>query len=106
MSEASPSARHLGVVTGKASRQRSADRSSGRTEHIPAARPTHARGWGIYPQEWREEDNIRRVPIIITANDLSTLYAPLLRDGRMEKFYWEPTREDLVTMVLRIFEDD
>jgi hypothetical protein len=28
------------------------------------------------------DDLIRRVPIILTGNDLSTLYAPLLRDGR------------------------
>lgn len=35
-----------------------------------------------------------RVPIIVTGNDLSTLYAPLLRDGRMDKFLWEPTAED------------
>eukprot|EP00854_Cymbomonas_tetramitiformis_P022702 gene22702-27402_t len=45
-----------------------------------------------------------RVPIVITANDLSTLYAPILRDGRMEKFMWEPSREDLVTTVSRMFE--
>ncbi|MFS8868366.1 AAA family ATPase [Synechococcus sp. OH30] len=31
-----------------------------------------------------------RVPIIATGNDFSTLYAPLIRDGRMRKFYWEP----------------
>ena len=35
-----------------------------------------------------------RVPIIVTGNDFSTLYAPLLRDGRMDKFLWEPTAED------------
>lgn len=28
-----------------------------------------------------EDQTLRRVPIIITANDLSTIYAPLLRDG-------------------------
>jgi hypothetical protein len=39
-------------------------------------------------QKWRESDITNRVPIIITGNDLSTLYAPLIRDGRMEKFYW------------------
>jgi hypothetical protein len=50
-------------------------------------------------QEWREEDQVPRVPIIITANDLSTLYAPLLRDGRMEKFYWEPSYSDLHRMI-------
>lgn len=41
----------------------------------------------VYDQ-WREGDFINRVPIIVTGNDFSTLYAPLVRDGRMEKFYW------------------
>ncbi|KAH9314366.1 hypothetical protein KI387_022993, partial [Taxus chinensis] len=38
-------------------------------------------------QDWRESDITNRVPIIVTGNDFSTLYAPLIRDGRMEKFY-------------------
>ena len=41
------------------------------------------------------QDRIQRVPIIVTGNDLSTLFAPLVRDGRMAKFYWEPSRNDL-----------
>lgn len=28
------------------------------------------------------------MPIVCTGNDFSTLYAPLIRDGRMEKYYW------------------
>ena len=47
-----------------------------------------------------------RVPIIVTGNDFSTLYAPLIRDGRMEKFYWEPDRDDKVGIVAGIFEED
>ncbi len=39
-------------------------------------------------QAWREADIVKRVPIIVTGNDLSTIWAPLLRDGRMDKFYW------------------
>ncbi|ONK69616.1 uncharacterized protein A4U43_C05F24840 [Asparagus officinalis] len=39
-------------------------------------------------QKWRDSDVTHRVPIIVTGNDFSTLYAPLIRDGRMEKFYW------------------
>ena len=35
-----------------------------------------------------DEKPLRRVPIVVTGNDLSTLYAPLLRDGRMDKFLW------------------
>ncbi|MBK1988150.1 ribulose bisphosphate carboxylase small subunit [Sphaerospermopsis aphanizomenoides BCCUSP55] len=49
---------------------------------------------------------IRRVPIIVTGNDFSTLYAPLIRDGRMEKFYWEPNRDDKVGIVGGIFTED
>jgi len=44
--------------------------------------------------------------VIVTGNDFSTLYAPLIRDGRMEKFYWEPTREDRIGVVSGIFEED
>jgi ribulose bisphosphate carboxylase small subunit len=47
-----------------------------------------------------------RVPIIVTGNDFSTLYAPLIRDGRMEKFYWQPDRADKVGIVEGIFAED
>jgi ATP-dependent 26S proteasome regulatory subunit len=47
-----------------------------------------------------------RIPIILTGNDLSTLYAPLVRDGRMDKFYWVPTREDKIEIVRGIFAPD
>lgn len=47
-----------------------------------------------------------RVPIIVTGNDFSTLYAPLIRDGRMEKFFWEPNREDKIGIVGGIFSED
>ncbi|TFI54648.1 AAA family ATPase [Mastigocladus laminosus UU774] len=49
---------------------------------------------------------LHRVPIIVTGNDFSTLYAPLIRDGRMEKFYWEPDRDDKVGIVGGIFSED
>ncbi len=35
-----------------------------------------------------------RVPIIVTGNDLSATYAPLLRTGRAKMFLWEPSREE------------
>ncbi|KAL4606582.1 hypothetical protein ACB092_09G113700 [Castanea dentata] len=47
-----------------------------------------------------------RVPVIVTGNDFSTLYAPLIRDGRMEKFYWAPTREDCIGVCTGIFRTD
>ena len=49
---------------------------------------------------------LHRVPIIVTGNDFSTLYAPLIRDGRMEKFFWEPNREDKIGVVEGIFSED
>ncbi|MBW4664660.1 MAG: AAA family ATPase [Chroococcus sp. CMT-3BRIN-NPC107] len=49
---------------------------------------------------------LQRIPIIVTGNDFSTLYAPLIRDGRMEKFFWEPNRDDKIGIVGGIFESD
>ncbi|KAJ6307494.1 hypothetical protein OIU76_017316 [Salix suchowensis] len=57
-------------------------------------------------QDWRESDITNRVPIIVTGNDLSTIYAPLIRDGRMDKFFWQPNREDIVNIVHRMYEKD
>ena len=57
-------------------------------------------------EAWREDQTLRRVPIIVTGNDLSTLYAPLIRDGRMALFYWQPDREELCAMVHAMYRDD
>ncbi|XP_004294660.1 PREDICTED: ribulose bisphosphate carboxylase/oxygenase activase 2, chloroplastic-like isoform 2 [Fragaria vesca subsp. vesca] len=66
-----------------------------------ADNPTNVQLPGMY----NKEDNAR-VPIIVTGNDFSTLYAPLIRDGRMEKFYWAPTREDRIGVCIGIFKTD
>lgn len=66
-----------------------------------ADNPTNVQLPGMY----NKEDN-SRVPIIVTGNDFSTLYAPLIRDGRMEKFYWAPTREDRIGVCIGIFRTD
>lgn len=66
-----------------------------------ADNPTNVQLPGVY-----NTDQIPRVPIIVTGNDFSTLYAPLIRDGRMEKFYWAPTREDRVGISEGIFKAD
>ncbi|KAI3455181.1 hypothetical protein Pfo_011844 [Paulownia fortunei] len=55
---------------------------------------------------WRESDITNRIPIIVTGNDFTTIYAPLIRDGRMDKFYWQPTQEDIVNIVHRMYEKD
>jgi ribulose bisphosphate carboxylase small subunit len=66
-----------------------------------ADNPTNVQLPGAYDSE-----PIQRIPIIVTGNDFSTLYAPLIRDGRMEKFYWEPDLADRVGIVAGIFEAD
>jgi ribulose bisphosphate carboxylase small subunit len=66
-----------------------------------ADNPTNVQLPGNYNNE-----PTRRVPIIVTGNDFSTLYAPLVRDGRMEKYYWEPTRADRLGIVTGIFSTD
>jgi hypothetical protein len=66
-----------------------------------ADNPTNVQLPGVYKNE-----DIPRVPIICTGNDFSTLYAPLIRDGRMEKYYWNPTREDRVGVCMGIFQFD
>ncbi|KAL9249612.1 Ribulose bisphosphate carboxylase/oxygenase activase 2, chloroplastic-like protein [Drosera capensis] len=66
-----------------------------------ADNPTNVQLPGLY----NKQENAR-VPIIVTGNDFSTLYAPLIRDGRMEKFYWAPTREDRIGVCSGIFRTD
>jgi len=66
-----------------------------------ADNPTNVQLPGVYKTE-----TIPRVPIVCTGNDFSTLYAPLIRDGRMEKFYWNPTREDRIGVCMGIFKED
>ncbi|MEW5301358.1 MAG: hypothetical protein WDW36_004221 [Sanguina aurantia] len=66
-----------------------------------ADNPTNVQLPGVYKNE-----EIPRVPVICTGNDFSTLYAPLIRDGRMEKYYWNPTREDRVGVCMGIFQED
>ncbi len=66
-----------------------------------ADNPTNVQLPGSYDSE-----PIQRIPIIVTGNDFSTLYQPLVRDGRMEKFYWEPNWDDRVGIVAGIFQVD
>ncbi|KAH9289898.1 hypothetical protein KI387_034015 [Taxus chinensis] len=63
--------------------------------------PTNVQLPGMY----NKEDN-PRVPIIVTGNDFSTLYAPLIHDSRMEKFYWALTRDDIIGVCKGIFQAD
>jgi hypothetical protein len=51
-----------------------------------------------------ENRETARVPIIITGNDLSKLYAPLTRSGRMRSFEWRPTFEERTRIVSELFD--
>lgn len=63
-----------------------------------ADNPTNVQLPGSY-----DDKPLPRVPIIVTGNDFATLYAPLVRDGRMEKFYWEPSRETKLALSAACF---
>merc|ERR1712094_150515 len=52
------------------------------------------------------KNHVNRCPIIVTGNDFSKLYAPLLRDGRMEKYMWQPSEDDIVNILLQMFKED
>ncbi|NJL81703.1 MAG: AAA family ATPase, partial [Richelia sp. SM2_1_7] len=45
----------------------------------------------------------RRIPIILTGNDFTKLYEPLVRAGRMTAFEWKPTLEEKAKIVQGIF---
>ncbi len=66
-----------------------------------ADHPTNVQLPGSY-----DDQPIQRIPIIVTGNDFATLYQPLVRDGRMEKFFWEPNRDDRIGVVAGIFQVD
>ncbi len=66
-----------------------------------ADNPTNVQLLGSY-----DDQPIQRVPVIVTGNDFATLYEPLVRDGRMEKFYWQPDRSDRLGIVGEIFAPD
>jgi len=45
------------------------------------------------------------VPIFVTGNNLSLLYPPLRRHGRMSAFPWQPTRAELRDVVAHLLAD-
>ena len=58
--------------------------------------------------EWRDDDRATcaRVPIVVTGNDASRIYAPLRREGRMDCWHWEPTREETARIVDGLFRSE
>ena len=66
-----------------------------------ADNPTNVQLPGSY-----DEKPLPRIPIIATGNDFATLYAPLIRDGRMQKFYWAPSYEERIGIVTGMYAQD
>ncbi|MEO1146520.1 MAG: AAA family ATPase [Cyanobacteria bacterium J06638_22] len=66
-----------------------------------ADNPTNVQLPGSYDPE-----PIQRIPILLTGNDFATLYAPLIRDGRMQKFFWDPDRSDRLGIIGGIFDGE
>lgn len=48
---------------------------------------------------------LRRIPVILTGNDLSKIYPPLRRPGRMRAFPWLPTDEERRLVVSEILNE-
>jgi hypothetical protein len=55
-----------------------------------------------YPNQVEGHDTLR-IPIIVTGNDFTKLYEPLVRAGRMTAFEWIPNREERSEIVATIF---
>ncbi len=56
-----------------------------------------------YLMNLAENTGNEKVPIILTANDLSKVYGPMLRVGRADRFYWQPTTEEKMQIIQQIF---
>jgi SpoVK/Ycf46/Vps4 family AAA+-type ATPase len=50
-----------------------------------------------------ERQPLPRVPIVVTGNDFTKLYGPLLRLGRMHLFTWTPTDQEKLAVVERLY---
>jgi hypothetical protein len=55
-----------------------------------------------YPNSVEGKDTLR-IPVIITGNDFTKLYEPLVRAGRMTAFEWIPDLEERTEIVCSIF---
>jgi len=55
-----------------------------------------------YPTNVEGKDTVR-VPVIITGNDFTKLYEPLMRAGRMTAFEWIPNMEERVEILTNIY---
>ena len=89
-----------------------------RAPALPACDPTHpcrALPPPVQGRQWRLQalcssgapnhpctPPLPLLPPLPAGNDFSKLFAPLIRDGRMDKFYWQPTRPDLIGILHQV----
>ena len=52
-----------------------------------------------------EGEVVARTPIVVTANNITSLYEPLRRPGRMTSFFWKMGREEILLVVDKLFRD-
>jgi hypothetical protein len=55
------------------------------------------------------DTTLHRIPVFVTGNDLTKIYPPLRRPGRLRPFTWEPTpqeRHDTIAALLQDVADD
>lgn len=55
------------------------------------------------PHSIENVGKVNRVPIFFTGNNFNLLYKPLIREGRANRYDWEPTREEKISIVTSIF---
>jgi hypothetical protein len=55
-----------------------------------------------FPQDVKRR-SVTRVPIVMTGNDFTKLYGPLLRLGRMHLFSWTPTVQEKLAIVGQMY---
>ncbi len=61
-----------------------------------------------YLMELADEAKIKagkRIPIILIANNFEKLHSPLMRDGRMDFFRWEPQNDEKKFLIKKIYAD-
>lgn len=51
------------------------------------------------------DKQLQRIPVVVTGNDLTKIYPPLRRPGRMRPFTWEPTESERHATVAAILAD-
>ena len=58
-----------------------------------------------YLMNLTQNKEVEKVPIILTGNDFSQVYSPLIRAGRADRFEWSPNYDEKRQIVENIFRD-